>query len=136
MRVSILAQSKTNLIKITLKAAFTEQLKGVFIAYRRAPRSIGDNTHLVYELRQLTTAYNVTKYRLEVNLWSRADFDKLDELADKVENMLHFAGANLSDGSYIKIYKDGQREPVDDSDKDINRIRINFELQHYEGEKS
>lgn len=133
MRVSTLAQiNKTKEIKKCLKAAFDEQLDCVFTSYRKIRKNAPDKANLVYELRAITSNDNLTKYRLEINIYSKTDVDEVDDIADVVEEMLDFAESILPSGNVIKIYKSAQREFIDDPEKDIIRVRINFELNLYE----
>lgn len=124
--------SKTREIKNCLKAAFDELLDCVYISYRKIRRNASNQPYLVYDLKQITCNDNLTKYKVEINLWGKSDIDELDDVADVVENALDYAEFTTDSGRFFKLYKSGQREPVDEPEKDLERLRIIFELNLYE----
>lgn len=115
------------------------------------------NTNLRKELEQLTDAFceeapedasypykvfsakrvNETDgrqaYSLEINVWDRHQYySRAESLMDELEHKLHRCNY-LTDRYLIRIFQ-GQRQNVPDQDKEIKRVREQFEMYVYERE--
>ncbi|MBQ0112229.1 MAG: hypothetical protein KBT03_03775 [Bacteroidales bacterium] len=79
------------------------------------------------------TSKNDNKYNaiLEVNVWDKNKYySRAEAEADKIEHLLDGA-ISLSDDVLFYCF-DGSRQHVLDEDKQIKRIRMQFELYFYE----
>lgn len=83
--------------------------------------------YFVFEIRRLTDESGIKTNVLEVNGWDKADTSsrieaKMDELEQKIHKL------KLKDSARVILIHKGQKDPVDDEDKQIKRIRQQFQL--------
>ena len=69
-------------------------------------------------------------YDLSVDIWDRStDTKTVDEIADQIEDL--FNVANLPQTDILPTFFRESRYPVDDPDKNIQHIQLNFTVQLY-----
>lgn len=105
-----------------------EEYIGAF--YNEAPKE-AKYPYGVFGLRRLGTEDERQRFVLEVNVWDKSPYYSraeamMDEIEEKLDGCL-----SLSDDTLFYCYI-GAREPVEDKDKSIKRIREQFELYCYE----
>lgn len=107
-----------------------EQLTGAFSG--EAPK---DSTYpyKVFTERRLSETDERQNYILEINVWDRHKFySRAESIMDELERELHRCN-HLTERYLIRIFK-GRREKVEDPDKEIKRVREQFEMYVYERE--
>lgn len=113
-----------------LKEALTkviQQVVGDKIFYQSAPQE-EKYPYYVYELRRLDTNNSVDKYILEINAWDMNNTSsRIEKGMDRIDSLNGFKQIEKADSFAFVIYK-GKRDPVDDEDKRIKRIREQMEL--------
>ena len=72
-------------------------------------------------------------YSLEVNVWDQGQYySRAESIMDALEKKLH--RCNLLTEECLLCFFKGQRQPIDDPDKTIKRIREQFEMHVFERE--
>lgn len=109
-----------------------EQLTGAF--YEEAPKEI-QYPYAVFSVRRSGETDERQIYILEINVWDQYQYySRAESIMDELECKLHRCN-HLTDRSLIRIFR-GQRQNVPDPDKEIKRVREQFEMYVYEREDS
>lgn len=117
------------MIKDTVKYLM-ESLTDIPVFYQRADVET-EYPFLVFEYRRLTTSDGRENYVLEVNAWDmHKTSSRIEAEMNSLENGLHKSVTNDKERTIV-IYKDSI-QPVDDENKEIKRIRAQFEMQIFE----
>lgn len=100
------------------------------VYHKRAP----DNAPFpygVYDLRRVDlNDLSRDDYTIELNLWDHAsDSTRVDELADLIEEA--FNAVNLPQEDILPTFYRVTRYPVEDADKDIQRVLVECQAQLY-----
>lgn len=94
--------------------------------YQKADKEEG-YPYTVFDFRRIGSDYGVDKFILEVNSWDNHETSsRIEKIMDDLETEVHANNIVTEIGS-VTIYK-GPREPVPDENKDIKRIREQFEM--------
>lgn len=117
---------RTNQIRKYISKKLRES--GINVYYHHASNS-SKFPYIVYDLTADFNGY-VTLYDFEVNIWNNnTDIAEIEDIADRVEDLmddeLHL------DTNGLMIFKKRSRGHIDDSNKDINRIMIKFEMEYF-----
>ena len=87
----------------------------------------------VFSARRISETDEKQIYSLEINVWDRhRHYSRAESLMDELEQKLHRCN-HLTDKYLIRIFK-GLRQNVPDPDKEIKRVREQFEMYVYERE--
>ena len=87
----------------------------------------------VFSARRLSESEGKQNYILEINVWDQnAYYSRAQSIMEQLEKELHRCNY-ISEDYLIRIFK-GQSEKVTDQDKDIKRVREQFEMFVYERE--
>lgn len=106
-----------------------EQLTGAF--YEEAPKN-APYPYAVFIARRTGETDERQTYILEINVWDQhSHYSRAESLMDELEQKLHRCN-HLTDKYLIRIFR-GQRKNVPDPDKEIKRVREQFEMYVYEG---
>ena len=98
--------------------------------YMEAPES-ATYPYAVFELRRMVEDYERQSIILEVNVWDKHRYySRAEEMMDTIEGLLH-GTYELSNNDIFYVFN-GNRQNIPDDDKDIKRIREQFELYYYE----
>ena len=98
--------------------------------YMEAPQD-AQYPYAVFELRRMSEDYERQSIILEINVWdSHRYYSRAEEMMDTIEKNLH-GYFQLSNNDIFYVFN-GNRQNVPDDDKDIKRIREQFELYYYE----
>ena len=98
--------------------------------YMEAPED-AEYPYAVFELNRLSEDYERQSVILEINVWdSHKYYSRAEATMDDIEAKLH-GHFQLSNNDVFYVFN-GSRQPVPDDDKDIKRIREQFELYYYE----
>lgn len=107
-----------------------EQLTG---AYCEAAPKDTPYPYAVFSVRRSTETDERQAYILEINVWDQHQYySRAESVMDELENKLHRCN-HLTDRYLIRIFR-GPRQNVPDPDKDIKRVREQFEMYVYERE--
>lgn len=107
-----------------------EQLTGAFC--EEAPQDIS-YPYAVFNARRLNETDEIQTYSLEINVWDRHQYySRADKMMDNLERKLNKCN-HLTDRYLIRIFR-GPRQNVPDQDKDLKRVREQFEMYVYERE--
>ena len=87
--------------------------------------------HVVFSFREINLGdLSRQDYTLEVDVWSKGtNTTSIDELADKVEDLLHTQ--NLPQTNILPTFYKVDRKSILDSDKSIKHRLIRFQIQNY-----
>lgn len=89
--------------------------------------------YAVFSARRISESDGKQIYSLEINVWDQNTYySRAESMMDELEHKLHRCNY-MTDSHLIRIFK-GQRQPVTDPDKDIKRVREQFEMHVYERE--
>ena len=95
--------------------------------YQRADKE-AKYPYSVFDIRRIGCDNGIGKYVLEVNCWDHYDTNsRVVTMMEDIEKAVHKQHIMTENGSMI-IYK-GNWDPVEDNDKDIKRVREQFEMQ-------
>lgn len=98
--------------------------------YLEAPEN-AQYPYAVFELTRLTEDYERQAIILEINVWDKHKYySRAEEMMDTIEGLLH-GTYELSNSDIFYVFN-GARQNVPDDDKQIKRIREQFELYYYE----
>lgn len=88
--------------------------------------------HLVFSFRRIDlNDLSRQDYVLQVDVWDRNKKNlRVDDLADEVENLLQ--AQNLPQQNILPTFYLIDRKTVEDEDKMIRHIQIQFQVQNYE----
>lgn len=87
--------------------------------------------YAVFELNRLSENDERQAIILEINVWDKHKYySRAEEMMDTIEGLLH-GTYELSNSDIFYCYN-GARQPIPDDDKQIKRIREQFELYYYE----
>ena len=101
--------------------------------YMEAPED-AQYPYAVFELNRLTENYERQAMILEVNVWDKHKyFSRAEAKMDDIEKLLH-GYFELTNHDVFYCFN-GSRMAVPDDDKQIKRIREQFELYYYEYER-
>lgn len=115
-----------NKLKDALTKVF-QDVVGDMIFYQNALQE-KEYPYYVYDLRRIDTNNSVDKYILEINAWDKHHTSsRIEEGMDNIDSLNGFKQIEKSVSFVFVIYK-GKREPIDDEDKGIKRIREEMEL--------
>lgn len=119
--------NKTNFLKSVCKEILKNYCNNTYLGQCPA----GEFPRIEYELRQLNTDDNYYKYILTLNLYDKNTSATIDDIADCVCDEI---GLALLDNKkyFIKIYKQNDRQKINESDKSIQHIMLSFEIRLYE----
>lgn len=107
-----------------------EKLTGAFC--EEAPKDAA-YPYKVFSARRISEEDGKQTYVLEINVWDQNSYySRANSVMDALEHELHRCNY-MTDSHLIRIFK-GQRQPVTDPDKDIKRVREQFEMHVYERE--
>lgn len=107
-----------------------EQLTGAF--YEETPKET-PYPYAVFSIRRTDETDGRQTYILEINVWDQhLYYSRAENIMDELEHKLHRCN-HLTDGYLIRIFR-GQRQNVPDPDKEIKRVREQFEMYVYERE--
>lgn len=107
-----------------------ERLTGAFC--EEAPTD-ADYPYAVFSAKRLNDTDERQTYSLEINVWDRhPHYSRAESLMDEMEHKLHRC-SYLMDGYLIRTFR-GVRQNVPDQDKEMKRVREQFELYVYERE--
>ncbi len=116
-------------MKTDLKAEL-EQLTGAF--YEEAQKNT-PYPYAVFSARRTGETDERQTYILEINVWDQhTHYSQAENIMDGLERKLHRCNF-LTDRYLIRIFR-GDRQNVPDPDKDIKRVREQFEMYIYERE--
>lgn len=108
-----------------------EQLTGAY--YEQAPQE-APYPYAVLSARRTGEIDRKQAYILEVNVWDQHQFySRAENYMDEMERKLHRCNC-LTDRYLIRIFR-GPRQTVEDPDRDIKRVREQFEMHVYEREE-
>lgn len=97
------------------------------IYYQRAEKDAAF-PYVVFEIRRLGESDGIERCVLELNAWNQdMTASAIEDIMDQIEEGIHRNLQTEENRTYI-IYR-GPRQPVDDEDKSIRRIREQFEMQ-------
>lgn len=86
--------------------------------------------HIVHRIERVDMiAEHRDDISVEVNVWSKSERE-VNDLADSVEAALK--GQNLPQENILPTYYLESRVNVEDEDKDLHHILLNFNVQNYE----
>lgn len=87
--------------------------------------------HIVFSFREINLGdISRQDYTLDVDVWTKGkNSTTVDELADKVEDLLH--AQNLPQTNVLPTFYKIDRKSILDSDKDIRHRLIRFQIQNY-----
>ena len=87
--------------------------------------------HIVFDFREVNLGdLSRQDYVLEVDIWSKGyDTTEVDELADKVEDLLQ--AQNLPQTRILPTFYKIDRRSIKDPDKDIKHRQVRFQIQNY-----
>ncbi len=95
-----------------------------------APKDI-PYPYAVFSAKRINEMDGRQAYSLEINVWDRHQYySRAENMMDELESKLHRCN-HLTDGFLIRIFR-GQRQNVPDQDREIKRIREQFEMYVYE----
>lgn len=98
--------------------------------YVEAPED-AEYPYVVFELNRLSEDYDRQAYLLEVNVWDKHKYySRAEAKMDELEGILNGC-YELSTKDLFYVFN-GQRQVVPDDDKQIKRVREQFELYLYE----
>lgn len=107
-----------------------EKLTGAYC--EEAPQKIAF-PYAVFSARRLNETDERQAYILEINVWDQHPYySRAEGMMDDLERKLHKCN-QLTDRYLIRIFR-GQRQNVPDQDKDLKRVREQFEMYVYERE--
>lgn len=107
-----------------------EQLIGAYP--EEAPKD-ATYPYKVFSTKRLSETDEKQIYSLEINVWDQHRYySRAESIMDELEHKLHRCN-HLTEKYLIRIFK-GQRQNVVDPDKEIKRVREQFEMQVYERE--
>lgn len=97
------------------------------VAYRRA-NDKQKYPYIIFSIKDIGD----TK-ELEINIWDRSsDTTKIETIADNIEKLDKEIVSN--ENHCLSLWKNNDRQWIDDEDKDILRINMTFELRYFEKE--
>ena len=87
--------------------------------------------HIVFSFRELNLLdISRQDYVLDVDIWTKGKNSiSIDELADKVEDLLHCQ--NLPQTNTLPTFYKVDRKSILDVDKDIKHRLVRFQIQNY-----
>lgn len=87
--------------------------------------------HIVFSFRELNLLdISRQDYVLDVDIWTKGkNSTSIDELADKVEDLLHCQ--NLPQTNTLPTFYKVDRKSILDVDKDIKHRLVRFQIQNY-----
>ena len=98
--------------------------------YMEAPEG-ATYPYAVFELNRLSENDERQAILLEINVWDKHRYySRAEEMMDTIEKNLHGYGQLSNDDIFYCF--NGSRKPIPDEDKQIKRIREQFELYYYE----
>lgn len=101
--------------------------------YSEAPEGAA-YPYAVFDVNVLSVDDARNSCTLEINVWDKgAYYSRAEQMADDIEKKVD-GEISLSDDLLFYAYK-GSREHILDEDKQIKRIRMQFELYFYERSK-
>lgn len=107
-----------------------EQLTGAY--YERAPQE-ATYPYAVFSARRTGEIDGRQAYVMEINVWDQHQhYSRAENIMDGMERKLHQRNC-LTDRYLIRIFR-GPRQTVEDPDRDIKRVREQFEMYIYERE--
>ena len=115
-----------NNLKKAVKKVLEDAVKGS-VFYESAPED-ARYPYYVFEMRRLSEDGPVDKYILEINAWDKYNTSsRIEDGMDKIDSLDKHKEMHAKESFAFAIYK-GEREPVEDEDKSIRRIREQMEL--------
>ena len=98
--------------------------------YMEAPEG-ATYPYAVFELNRLSENDERQAILLEINVWDKHRYySRAEEMMDTIEKNLHGYGQLSNDDIFYCF--NGSRQAIPDEDKQIKRIREQFELYYYE----
>lgn len=98
-------------------------------------RSASDSAQFPYCVYDLSVVYSdsaLERFSFDLDLWDRSENGSAEAVEDMADSIVkHFNLLNdAKDGNYPTFFL-ANRNPIDDPDKHIQRVRITFEIQNY-----
>jgi hypothetical protein len=111
-------------VTIKLKRFLEELLEG----YSDEAPEDATYPYKVFSIRKLVAEDGISSYMLEVNVWDKHRYySRAESVMDKLEKLLNKQVFNTQD---LVIYTYiGQRDNIVDQDKQIKRVRGQFEIR-------
>lgn len=122
-------KSNTNELRKQLKTIFNEISNNV--SYEQAPTPL-NYPYTIFELSEITSEDGKTLYKLEVNCIDRDNVNRVEQIADDIQDRLDHLSF-INEKISFEVYR-GQRNKVDEEDKRIKRRLLTFELHFYSKE--
>lgn len=102
-----------------------EDATGFDVYDRQAPDS-AKYPYIVFEARRLSVVDYIENFVLEVNVWDKyRTYSRVDDIAKKIDKALDHE-RNLDKG--LMVFYEGIKQPVLDDNKEIKRIRSQFDV--------
>ena len=109
------------------------ELKKILEAFPEEAPKDAAYPYKVFSARRISGKDGKQTYELEINVWDQNSYySRANSVMDALEHELHRCNY-MTDSHLIRIFK-GQRQNVTDPDKDIKRVREQFEMHVYERE--
>lgn len=89
----------------------------------------GKYPKLEFTLKYLDVGY-VDKYILNINLYDKNTFERVEEIADTIDDEVGSA-TYQTNNFYIKFFNNHDRQPIDDADASIARLMMSYEINLY-----
>lgn len=107
-----------------------KEIKNILLEY--CPRSyfwraLPGYPKLEYNIRILHTDI-VDKYILTLHAYDKGTYQTINELADTLDDEVGQAEYE-ADGFYFKFYKNDDRQPIDEAEKDIAHLMWSYEIR-------
>lgn len=112
-----------------MKSYIEEMLENVtgFKAYEMEAPEDAAYPYIVFEARRLSVVDYIENFVLEINVWDKnKTYNRVNGITDKIEKALDHE-RNLNDKKLGIFYK-GNRQAVLDEDKQIKRVREQFDM--------
>lgn len=118
-----------------LRKLVTQELQTVpGQTYHRTASPDADYPYKTYELSASFPNSCQVDYELTVDIWSRSqDWKEVEDIADQIEEI--FNDANLPQDTILPTFFRESRTPVDDPDKYLQHIQLQFYVHLYEKEE-
>ena len=98
-----------------------------FDAYEMEAPDNANYPYIVFEPRRISVVDYIENFVLEINVWDKnKTYNRVDGITDKIEKALDHEH-NLNKKKLGVFYK-GNRQPVLDEDKQIKRVREQFDM--------
>lgn len=116
--------NKTNLL--------IKDIKDILLQY--CPRSyfwhaLINYPRLEFTVRQLDVSF-AEKFILTINLFDKKSFVQINQIADTIDDEVGQATYE-SDSFYFKLYRNNDRQIIDESDNDIAHLMWTYEVRFY-----